>query len=686
MKKIVYWMIVSILLINLPLSTTSLSSSVHVWDYLKDRFPAIFNLYLKSLEDLDPNEIEFINLLEKLPEDEQRIYVRKVYNDGFSLELLEQLKELKTEAEEPFLNVAYPSGIEQKINGSPLFVFGSTDSSPEIRVTVNDEEVKKFDYRTGNFLTLVEIPIDEEFPIVVTASRKGEQTSVERSVIYPRPWQEMPIHPLSIHHSHVQPIDDQVLTKSDQLIVMVQGSPEVEAVFRIGKNSKEIKMEEILDLPEPLEGRGVYMGSYTVQAEDIPILGVSSPQIITVTLKREGQKVSKELPGKVFFVSDLPFRIVEVIENPARIYRVKEDSYVFYGSGLGGNGISTELIDFDVLPGTHMKVIGGAGSFLRVRLGEDNYLIHHENVKDVDYTTKKSLTSLSKIELSETQDEIKMRLDTRECIPFLIEDDSQKINIILYHVEKSEYLKKEGEAPSLQNIEIKPLNFKTDEAVMIGLELNQPVVGFDYYWEGTELIISIRKPPEIFKAYPLREKTIVIDPGHGGKYPGAIGPRDIHEKDVVLEISKFLSNILEDRGAKVIMTRTEDMNVELQERIDFAVQNDADLFVSIHANSHAVGADALNYHGSMTLYNYKYNQKLAEIMLDSIVEKMKLPKARVWKRSDLVVLRRPQVPSVLIETAFLMHPDDNWYLLQPVHQKEFAEAMMNGIIDYFCLF
>jgi len=199
-------------------------------------------------------------------------------------------------------------------------------------------------------------------------------------------------------------------------------------------------------------------------------------------------------------------------------------------------------------------------------------------------------------------------------------------------------------------------------------------------------VVSLRKPPEISEGNPLKGRTIVIDPGHGGKYPGAIGPGDVHERDVVLEMGKYLRDMLEARGAEVIITRTEDVNVDLYERIDLAVEQEADLFISIHANAHAEGADAINYHGHMTLYNYAYNQKLSEIMLDSLVEGIGLPRKIVWQRNNLAVLRRPQVPSVLVETAFMMHPEDNWYLLQPEYQKEFAQAIMDGIVEYFLSF
>ena len=141
--------------------------------------------------------------------------------------------------------------------------------------------------------------------------------------------------------------------------------------------------------------------------------------------------------------------------------------------------------------------------------------------------------------------------------------------------------------------------------------------------------------------------------------------------------------MLKGKGAKVLMTRTEDVNVNLSERIDLAVSNHADLFISIHANAHAVGADAVNYHGHMTIYNYTFNRLLAETIMENLIKAIGLPEARIWQRSDLVVLRRPQVPSVMVETAFMMHPEDNWYLLQPFSQREFAVAILEGIIDYF---
>jgi len=675
-----------ILMFILPIfATNSFSSQMNVRNYLKGKFPMIFSLYLASLEDLDTCEKVFIDLLEKLPKEEQEYYAKEIYKNGFSQDLLNNLKHWQIKEEGPSLKVAYPWRSEQRIWGSPLYVFGTTDALPAVKVSVNAEEVAMFDYRTGNFLTLIKVPKEKEFPVTIIASRDGKSTLIERTVIYPYYWKEMPQDPLAIHSSNVQPREEQVLKEGDELKVIIQGSPEAEAIFQIGDRSNQVVMEEVVnDLPWPLEGRGIYMGSYTVQAKDVPFFRETAPQTITVTLRRGDKEVSQELPGRVRFASGLLSRIVEVTNRHSWLWRVSEDNFALDRSTRGGDGLPTQALGYYILPGTRFEVMGVAGDHLRVKLGAENYLMHNENIVESGYEIKKPFTVLSRLDINETNNEVEVRLDTQERIPFLIEDDIQQLRLILYGVKSGEYIRKIGKAPSIKNIGIEyPVQEEGADIIAVTIKLEQPLAGFNYQWEETELVISMRKPPVISEDNPLQGRTIVIDPGHGGKYPGAVGPGDIHERDVVLEIGKFLLNMLEDRGAKVIITRTEDVDVDLYERIDMALENNADLFISIHANAHAEGADAINYHGHMTLYNYAYNQKLAEIMLDNLEQRMGLPRKIVWQRNNLAVLRRPQVPSVLIETAFMMHPDDNWYLIQSKYQKEFAGAIMNGCIDYF---
>ena len=87
----------------------------------------------------------------------------------------------------------------------------------------------------------------------------------------------------------------------------------------------------------------------------------------------------------------------------------------------------------------------------------------------------------------------------------------------------------------------------------------------------------------------------------------------------------------------------------------------------------------------MTLYNYDHNEKLADIMLDTVTEEMDLPALYTWRR-NIAVTRHTQFPSVLVEAGYMMHPQDNWYILHPSGQEKFARAMMEGIKEYFISF
>jgi len=361
MKRIICLWFIFIFTI-LTFATPSFSSSVNGQNYLENKFPTIFSLYLASLEEMNSQEREFIDLLEEIPQEGQEAYAKEVYENGFTQDLLNNLKDWQETGEAPSLQVAWPWRAEQRIWGSPLYVFGTTDASPTVRVTVNQEEVTLFDYRSGNFLTLVEVPQEEELPIVVTSSRGDKSTSIERTVNYPKYWEEMSREPLTIHSSNVQPREDQVLREGDQLKVMIQGSPEAEAVFQIGNVSDEIAMAETTDdLPWPLEDEGIYMGTYTVKEEDGPFFRETAAHPITVTLRREDQEIRRVLPARVSFASSLLSRIVEVTNPLSWLWRVNEETFALNRATQAGDGLPTSAEGYYIRPGTLLEVLGVGG-------------------------------------------------------------------------------------------------------------------------------------------------------------------------------------------------------------------------------------------------------------------------------------------------------------------------------------
>jgi N-acetylmuramoyl-L-alanine amidase len=225
---------------------------------------------------------------------------------------------------------------------------------------------------------------------------------------------------------------------------------------------------------------------------------------------------------------------------------------------------------------------------------------------------------------------------------------------------------------------------------------------------------------------PARRITIAVDPGHGGEDPGAVGRRGTYEKNVVLAISRRLAKTLDaERNVRVMLTRDDDFYVPLAERVRKARRVQADLFVSIHADAFretsARGSSvfALSEHGATSAAARWLAQKenaadliggvnldgrdpvLARTLLDlsqtaQISDSLKvgrevleglgshnaLHKSTV-EQAGFAVLKAPDIPSILVETAFISNPDEEQKLRSPRHQQRFAESIADGIQRYF---
>lgn len=177
---------------------------------------------------------------------------------------------------------------------------------------------------------------------------------------------------------------------------------------------------------------------------------------------------------------------------------------------------------------------------------------------------------------------------------------------------------------------------------------------------------------------PPRGKTLVIiDPGHGGKDPGAIGIGGLQEKDIILPISQMLGQILEQQGIQVMLTRTSDYFVSLQGRTDMANRAGADLFVSIHANSMGAGRPDVS---GLEVY-YFGNRGLADSIYRNIVRSVDI-RDRGVRRARFYVLRNSKMPSTLVEVGFVTGVEDAAKLRNPNYQRQMAEAIARGVIEY----
>ncbi|MFP3493766.1 N-acetylmuramoyl-L-alanine amidase [Pseudomonas sp. SIMBA_059] len=249
------------------------------------------------------------------------------------------------------------------------------------------------------------------------------------------------------------------------------------------------------------------------------------------------------------------------------------------------------------------------------------------------------------------------------------------------------------------------------------------------------LIASETAPPAVAsaatvdKAHPKRDIIVVVDPGHGGKDPGAVGSKGQREKDVVLSIAQLLAKRLKrEKGFSVKLVRNDDFFVPLRKRVDIARQHKADMFISVHADAaprltasgasvYALseggatsatarfmaqrenGADLL---GAATLLNLKdKDPMLAGVILDmsmnatiasslqlgssvlgSLQNITTLHQKRV-EQAGFAVLKSPDVPSILVETGFISNTQDAQRLVTARHQQAVADGLFEGLKKYF---
>jgi N-acetylmuramoyl-L-alanine amidase len=241
---------------------------------------------------------------------------------------------------------------------------------------------------------------------------------------------------------------------------------------------------------------------------------------------------------------------------------------------------------------------------------------------------------------------------------------------------------------------------------------------------------SARPAPEPLpgKGKPVvaRLATVVIDAGHGGEDPGAIGRRGSREKDITLTIAKRLKRLIdEEPGMRAVLTRDADYYLPLHVRVDKARKVRADLFVSIHADAfirpHARGSsvfalserratseaarwlankendadliggvnlDVKDKYLAQTLLDLSqtatidHSLRLGDAVLRRLGTVNTLHKPRV-EQASFAVLKAPDVPSILVETAFISNPEEEKRLNDDAYQEKLARALLDGIREYF---
>ena len=213
--------------------------------------------------------------------------------------------------------------------------------------------------------------------------------------------------------------------------------------------------------------------------------------------------------------------------------------------------------------------------------------------------------------------------------------------------------------------------------------------GAEVTWDNDTRCINIKssEATPTSPVSPPRELIVVLDAGHGGQDPGALG-RQLKEKDVNLVITLQVGELLKQRGIRVEYTRQDDSYVGLEERSNIANKLNATLFVSIHNNANILsaprGTETYYYAPSdnADLYIQRDERvRLAKALQTQLVDKLQTQNRGV-KEGNLAVLRNAAMPSALVEVAFISNPQEEVLLKTSDFKNRAAEAIANGILSY----
>jgi len=174
------------------------------------------------------------------------------------------------------------------------------------------------------------------------------------------------------------------------------------------------------------------------------------------------------------------------------------------------------------------------------------------------------------------------------------------------------------------------------------------------------------------------EIVVVLDPGHGGRDPGAVGIGGLDELDIVDPVTDRVAELLEENGVVPLLTRTGNYELDLEPRVDFANRVNANLFVSIHANAISMSRPDVN---GIETYYFQTGDRFAEVVHASLLAATGSGDRGV-RTARFYVLRNTAMPAILVEVGFVTGAIDAPRLRDPDHQELLARGIARGILEY----
>ena len=551
----------------------------------------------------------------------------------------------------PYINIIQPFKQSNAVSASRQFIIGSTCKTCEI--TINEKVVKV--YTTGAFAAEINLKQgDSTFNIVSkTANGIKDLKTINYTFTLPKP--ALPVKTLGIESIQIYPEGNLVLMAGDKIKFKVKALSNcvVKAMQHI--NLYEMPLSSTNSMP------GIYQGEYTIQQSDSFSI-IKIPFSVTDTA---GNTITKESATTISILSPL---VPNIAITKGRL------AHLEYGLGddrLGGAKVG--YIDSNIV----LNIIGKVGSHYKVQLAKTRTAYIPEELVTLlpkGSFTPASLTDKWNVYGEGNYDIVKVGLFAK--LPyqsFQLTNPSKIIVDIFGATNNTNWITQLQSVKEITTVDYEQI---ADDIFRITIQLkHQQHWGHQIYYVGNNLMIKVKRQPANLT---LKNLTIAIDAGHGGKNDGAVGATGVYEKEITLALSLQLQAALEKEGAKVIMTRTKEQFFDNKERILFYRDSMPDLLLSIHLNS---SEDPFKTGGTSTFYRYIGFRPLSNFIYKQMLQ-MGL-KDYGNNGSFNFMLNSPiEYPNALIETLFLSNVEEEEKILDVNFRLAMANKIILGVKDF----
>lgn len=550
--------------------------------------------------------------------------------------------------DKPFIHLIQPFRELTKTNQNHQYIIGSVCKG--CTLTANDQSV--YVYPTGAFVYELDVADDAETPVQLNVQLRNKKT--QRTIRFQHTPAPKPtaVSDFRIESFSTWPEGNLALLPGDRIRFKVKALPG-QQVFAMGTCPL---YERPLTTTDTL--KGMYQGEFVIDNSD------SFDQTkIFVRLQDSTGRFTDSYSG-----TTLSLFQEQTAFTQGRL------AHLEYGLGddrLGGAKMG--YIDSNVA----LHLTGKIGTDYRVALCTNRTAYipsEHVLIAATGTPMPQSLTGKISVWGDEKADYVKVQLQQR--LPYQSRQltDPSRIELDIFGAtSNTNWITQFQSAREIRKTEFEQVS---DGLFRISLTLQHAQHwGHRVYYQGNALIIQIKRQPDTLD---LKHLTIALDAGHGGTNNGAPGATGVYEKELALLLSLELRDSLLQRGARVIMTREEEVFFDNKERILFYRDSTPDLLLSLHLNS---SDDPIHVGGTSAYYRYIGFKPLSQAIYRRMLE-LGLKEYGLTGSFNFMLNSPTEYPNCLIETLFISNPEEEMKMLDPEYRRKMVGKILLGLEDF----